>query len=108
MEISSRVLSKNRTTSRFCSWRAASWELEVQDVEEDEAFRVESIFSGLELDQVHMKLEDVIGHKRGLKFLQVGGGSWVLHRHTLQRFQSDVEVKSCGQETSYFTVPCRG
>ena len=42
---------------------------------------------GLELDQVHMKLEDIIGHKRGLKFLQVGG-SWVPKRHTLQRFQA--------------------
>ena len=42
---------------------------------------------GLELDQVHMKLEDVKRHKRGLEFLQVGG-SWVPKRHTLQRFQA--------------------
>ena len=42
---------------------------------------------GLELDQVHMKLEDIKGHKRGLELLQVGG-SWVLKRHILQRFQS--------------------
>jgi hypothetical protein len=47
--------------------------LEVQDVEEDEAFRVSPSSRGLGLDQMHMKLEDVSRHKRGLKFLQVRG-----------------------------------
>ena len=82
--------------------------MEVQDVEEDEAFRVSPSSWGLEAGSGAHETRGRKGAQERVKVPSGGGGSWVLHRHTLQRFQSDVEVESCGQETSYFTVPCRG